>query len=54
MNAAMSSTQTMESLVMLAGMTAFAEDCDRLLKRPARPRDFGLEESESVPTLLGD
>ena len=54
MNAAMSSTQTMESLVMLAGMTAFAEDCDRLLKRPARPMDHGVEESDSVPPILGD
>ena len=51
---AMPSMQTMESLVVLAGMTAFAEDCDRLLKRPARPLDHGFEESGSVPPILGD
>ena len=44
----------MESLVILAGMTAFAEDCDRLLKRPARPMDHGLEDSDPAPTLLGE
>src|SRR5688572_3694180 len=47
MNTATTSTQTMESLVVLAGMTAFAEDCDRLLKRPLRPLDNGFEESDS-------
>ena len=47
MNAAQSSVQMMESLVALAGMTAFSDDCDRLLKRTQPPMDSGMPDSDS-------
>jgi hypothetical protein len=53
MNTATLSTPTMESLVALAGMTAFAEDCDRLVKRvkPAEPR---LPDSDPAAPAIAD
>jgi hypothetical protein len=47
MNAATPSMQVMESLVMLAGMTAFADDCDRLLKRTSTPLDPGSMDADA-------
>ena len=55
MNTAPQTAQSIESLVALAGMTAFADDCDRLLKRPAAPTaDRGAEPDPRPPLSLGD
>ena len=48
----------METLVALAGMTAFAEDCDRILmsKRAPPPpiEPTFVHDAEFLPPLLGE
>ena len=46
----------METLVVLAGMTAFAEDCDRIVmaKRALPPTIAPIHEAESLPPLHGE
>jgi hypothetical protein len=53
MNAAQPSVQLMESLVVLAGMTAFTDDCDRLLKRAQPSMDSGMPDTDPVPPSSG-
>lgn len=53
MNAATNLMAAMESLVELAGMTAFADDCDRLVKRTPAPAEQRIADSDPVPPTSG-